>query len=1014
MPAEWQCFRWAVLLALACTPGTMPVHAQKVQIEAESEPAISIPAEPAKTSPDGPATTSAAKPGTETPRPPGKPGDTPAKPEGLPGKPGESPGGPAEKSKPDEGVKPVVRPSKSAEPPDPKELKTRPDAAGKVRFNFNGQPWQPVLEWLAKISGMSLDWQDLPGDYLNLVTQQTYTLAEARDVINRHLLARGYTLLCQGEVLTVANLKKLDPSLVPRLRPEDLDQHEPHEFVKVSFPLASMLAQPAAEELKPMLSPNGKLTALTETNRLEAIDAVANLREIYAVLQDEQSGEGQPRNVREFRLRHARASEVHEMLMKLLGLETKTASPMMPQMGQNPEQAMMMARMQAERGEPQPSGHRGPQPVGGATKKPPVTLAVNERQNSILVHAGPDNMAIVAQVVEAVDVPADRQGSLLANINRMQVYRLTGVDPEPVVKTLRDIGGLDPATKLEVDKKNRAIIAYGTLADHVTIRALVDRLAGSERKFEVIRLRRLSADYVAGTIEFMLGSGSKKEKTRSSPFFGSWDSPRREPAEPGVKEFRVDADVENNRLLLWANDVELAEVQNLLVKLGEIRGKGGNADTTRIIDGGSEVAELLERIRRTWPSIGTNPLLVTPPDAGDEEKAVPAQSPAPKEEPSAPAPKTSERFLRPAILRVAEVPPNGEAIDVGAAVPPAAAPPSPRPVPGTAAPAQPKAAPVPTADAAAPQPAPAVKLGVAPGGKLIVSSQDTEALDRLEELAARLATPRKDYKIFRLKYAWAGGVAANLREYFQDDKKERTRPMPWWYYEFGAGDDKEEDDRRLSKRRKLKFISDADTNSILVEGADANQLRTIDDLIKLYDQPPPSDTQSVRKTEIFRLKHSKAKVVAEAVKEVYRDLLSANDKSLAGPNQQGRESPRPFMFSFSDTDNTEQKTPKFKGLLSIGVDELSNSLAVSAPAYLFEHVQKLIKELDEAALPDTTIRLVKPGPGISASRLKQSLDEALNEASAKKAAEKQPAQPAAKPKAKPSSRPAGVRSGTAK
>ena len=214
----------------------------------------------------------------------------------------------------------------------------------------------------------------------------------------------------------------------------------------------------------------------------------------------------------------------------------------------------MIARMQAQAGN-QP----GQQPPGGNPGKPKaaaVSMAVNERNNSILVQARHDKMAVIAQVVEAVDIPVNRDDSLLVNLNRMQVYRLSGIDPEPVVKTLMEIGNLEPATRLEVDKKNSAIIAYASLADHVTIRAVVDKLTGSERKFEVIRLRRLAADYVAGTIDFMMGSGAKKEKSRSNPFFGGYESPRREGAE-NSKEFRVDADVEHNRLLLWANPVEV-------------------------------------------------------------------------------------------------------------------------------------------------------------------------------------------------------------------------------------------------------------------------------------------------------------------------------------------------------------------------------------------------------------------------------------------------------------------------
>jgi type II secretory pathway component GspD/PulD (secretin) len=284
-----------------------------------------------------------------------------------------------------------------------------------------------------------------------------------------------------------------------------------------------------------------------------------------------------------------------------------------------------------------------------------------------------------------------------------------------------------------------------------------------------------------------------------------------------------------------------------------------------------------------------------------------------------------------------------------------------------------------------------VKITVGPDGKLIVSSEDAQALDRLEELAAQLATPRKDYRVFHLKYAWAVGVALNLEDFFKEAKKERPRPMPWWYDESSQNDS--QDDRRLSKRRKLTFISDADSNTILVEGASAEQLKTIDELIQVYDQPPPSDTQSVRKTEVIRLKYSKAKAVAETVKDVYRDLLSANDKALTG-NNQGRNGGRTVVFNYGDSDNGEPKTPKFKGLLSIGTDDISNSLTVSAPAYLFEHVTKLIKQLDDAAAPDYTVQMVRVR-GMSPSHLKELVDAVYLQ----KSGEKPPGEerPAAKP-----------------
>jgi len=247
--------------------------------------------------------------------------------------------------------------------------------------------------WLADVSGMSLDWQKLPGDYLNLVTQRSYTLDEARDLINRRLLARGYTIVHHGEVLSVVKLEDLNPGMVPRVEPDELDQRDPHEFVKVSFPLDWMLAETAVGELQPMLTAHGKLNPLKTTNRLEAIDAV-----------------------------------------------------------------------------------------------------VNPRRNSILAHAPPDKMAIIEQAIVMLDVPTGMGESLLLSMHRMQIYRLAAIDPEPLVKTLEALGELDPRTRLEVDEEHRVIIAYATAADHVVIRALVDQLDGSGRRFDVIPLRRLAAD----------------------------------------------------------------------------------------------------------------------------------------------------------------------------------------------------------------------------------------------------------------------------------------------------------------------------------------------------------------------------------------------------------------------------------------------------------------------------------------------------------------------------------------
>ncbi len=1124
---------------------------------------------------------------------PGKPpSDPPSKPPGKPpskspSKPDEKKGKPGEEKKSEGDSETVKRPTTPPEPVDPEIIrKMRLDKDGKVRLNFTGHPWRDVLGWLANLSGLSLDWQELPGDYLNLITQKKYTLSEVRDMINRHLLARGYTMLRPEGSLWVVKIEKLNPGMVPRVEPDELDKRDPHEFVKVNFALKWMMAHQAVEELKPLLSSHAKLTALSTSNRVEAIDAVINLRELRRFLEDEQSTESQEELVREFPLKHVRAEEIKEQVLALLGMPSSggggggggASSPTNPaQMQQMKQMQEQMKKMAAQ------AAAAAKKTGGGGTARPPegrVSLIVNKRKNSILARAPPDKMMIIDQTITALDVSgSDSPADYVA---RHQVYRLETIDPAPVVKTLLELGDLDPRTRLEVDTVNQAIIAYADLLDHATIQMLVikldgggrrchviplvklraesvaqtvtymigggkkdeskspersrsyspfgifgyspsrgssissrqassdqfrvepdvrnnalvlwanefelkkveellkelrllppregeaytvhvyrlasidpeavvktltdmdtvgpratlevdaankaiiayasadehkkisdllQKLDGSARDFFVRHLRQLEADSVAGTIEFMFGGGEKKEQYLSRYDYYPYTDRMRPNASSDTDAFRVDADLEFNRLLIWANEVELKAVENLLVKLGEIPEEGGSPDTVRVLDtgGGAELKALIERIRRTWTA--PNPLIVIPPEEPEET--------APKEQPGEPAASpprdtTAGMTQRPLFRLVRFNPddgaPDGGAevsrgpveVDTGAEVAPAPAagvetPPAPgkadagaetppgpaTSVPGADAPAVPpesdpgaSASPGPAEDTA--KPPPPVTISWGPDGRVVIECEDPKVLDALEEVLNRHAPPRRDYKVFPLKYALATWVAFNLEAFFEEEDKQgagggRYYDPYWGGYRYGSPNTGNDKGARLSKRRPVKFISDSDTNTILVQNADAGQLKTIEDLIKLYDAPEPRDTQSLRITEIVPLLYSKAAVVEKALKDVYRDLLSPNDRTL----KEGQPKPeRSVTYNFGDGGSVT-KYPRWKGLLSIGVDELSNSLIVSAPTYLFNDVKAKITALDEAARPVSTVRVMKIDGRLSAAGLQAKLSQIM-------------------------------------
>ncbi len=502
---------------------------------------------------------------------PGQPGTPPDQPqppkvEGDKKKEGEE----GDKKK-DEGGASVKRPEKPPRVPDPREFDVKLDDKGRVPpFNFIGQPWPDVLQWLANISKCSLDWQELPNDYLNLTTQRPYSLDEVRDLINRHLNARGYTAIQANEVLSVFKIDKIDPSVVRRVSEDQLYDLKPYDFVKVSFELPpGMEVDKAKDDVKQVLSPGAKIFPLVASKRLLLMDSVANLRTVSELLNQERMVEDGRIVPKEFVLKHARPQQVIETLYVILGVDPK-AKPAQtdPQMQQ--QQMQMMQQMQAQ-GKPMPK-------MPGKAEAPEVHLAFNRQRNSVLANAPPEQMKIIEQAISYLDVPFG-EGTAAAddikagnNHRTMKKYPLTTLDPDKFVATLEEIGGLSPYAEFKVDSGSKTLFALATDDDHKKIASLIDQFDGTGRHFEVIQLRRRPADAVAATIYSLMGGQEKEDedKNKSRRYWSPWDDMGRDDdKKKPQKGFGVDADVEHNQLLVWANEAEMERVRDLLVKLGE-------------------------------------------------------------------------------------------------------------------------------------------------------------------------------------------------------------------------------------------------------------------------------------------------------------------------------------------------------------------------------------------------------------------------------------------------------------
>ena len=892
---------------------------------------------------------------------------------------------------------------------------------GRVAFKFRNQGWPELIEWLSDLSQQPFDWLELPSDRVNITTPSRYTAAEVIDLFNRHLLSRGYTMLALEGGITGVKCAAINPAVVPRVSPDQLGNIPPHSFVRTSLDVGWLSAEKLAEELKAMISENGKLTALTTTNRIEAMDAAVTLKQIAELLEREQDLESRESLAPEFKLRHIPAEEAKRLLEQFLGVINKPEPPMSPEQMQQMQMEMQM-RMQ-----------QGGKPPAPEKPKLDISVVANTRQNSILIKAPPDRVAIATEFLKRIDVPGAMMSSLADVRSRVEVFRLASLDPEKLIEIVQEMNVLEPSTNIRVDSENRALIVSGSAADRFIIQQILTRLDGSGRKFEVLQLRRLEANEVAESIAFLMGMDEKKEdsgRQRYPFFFGGGDEKKKK-----EDKFRVAANTRFRQVLLWANESEMNEVRNLLVKLGELPPPSGNDRNIRVInaDINPETFRYLKGLERQWQRIAPNPLLLPDQDRFEDKRDADEQDADKPERNDTSDPEATEMndqkgdngaqsnaetqridtdtvsaqrntkqltatFTEGAIDPVPPQPFDRESGDADQ--------PQKRkiqsvddferefmPAAENRTESERDAAPI-HAIGLEPDPnAPhePIRIEIDPAGNLVISSRDTAALDRLEDVMLQFAPPRRTYHTFTTKYTSAVWVKLNLEDFFkgEDDKKETTDNFSRWFFGFDTDDSDKKGPSGLGRSAKLRFLADLDTGTIVVSNASPEQLKTIEELIQLWDIPEPVNNRRVRYTRLVPIRYGRAGKIAETIKETYRDLLSSNDKAFQQPGQPAlgggnqvqkanSANARPGGSELVDMGGSGQQGGgsdfSFKGKLSLGIDELGNTLLVSAEGeQLLKLVCDMIDQLDQAARSADGVRVVNMPASVNAAALEMAL-----------------------------------------
>ena len=899
----------------------------------------------------------------------------------------------------------VVAPPTSVEPPEG-ETATVSFGAGvgengapvkELSFNFRYAPWTDVLTMFAEAAGLTLDLNAVPPGSFNYRDNRKYTPMQALDVLNGYLLQKGYVLVRRDEFLVVVNIDNgIPPNLVPTVTIEELPTRGRNELMTVLIPLEGMTADEAATESRELLGPQGKVVPLNKANKIVVTDIGSNLQRIHGLITGfEVDGD---KVFRKFELEHISVLDADAVVRDLFGLGARGV--------QNVSGYTRSSDSRSRYGSSS-SSSRDPRSSSPAPADPnaAVTLAVDERTNSLLVTASPENIRIIEEAIESVDLPP--LDGVFGRSNRepyLEVYQLETADAMEVTKTLNV---LYPGTILNEDGRTRRIHIKATQDMHreiaITIKQLDGQGAGATQ-MAVIPLGRMDA-YTATT-------------SIQSLFYADGENA------PVVQPHPTD-----NALIVRGSNEQVTQIKLLVTQLepGEGGGYGGEGNLRTIPLGGRNPEDFLRALERVWNVRGRNPIRTVIPSATGaiRDRRVPSStSPFSPEGPADAAPDRPQPA--PSTSQPAE---PAEKPDQSAGRVPYETPVAARlkatflksvpedlafaftgdpftEVSYSAVSQDDASADDDTNDAATNEELQQLFLDLnaseaardaastdadAPiaitiqGGNLMIVSEDEAALDRLEDVIASLAAampPKTQWTVFYLRSADATQTASILERLFPTSSVSTSvgassdggfmSELTGGLSAMGRGIVGMSGlDSVLSGPQTLRIIPDVRSNSLFVSGP-PHQIDEVEDVLRILDASELPEQLRDRAPRYIAVKYAQVDEVAAILSDVFKEELTPPQRTQQQRGGGGGGNPFAALMGGG---GSAASAPKVQ--MTMGIDYQNSRLYVSANEPTFLQVQAMVNEIDTAALEARRAIRVVPLQHASSIMIQQTIGSLL-------------------------------------
>ncbi len=757
----------------------------------------------------------------------------------------------------------------------------------RYSFNFRRAPWERVLQLFADGAGLTLDMQRVPPGSLTHLDQKEYSATRALDIINGYLIRKGFGVVRKDGFLVVVNLD------------EQLDQ--------------SLVPEVTLYELKRTGNDQsvGNNQLVTVRINVEGLDTARTAQEIEALLGPWGS------MIALTQSQVIMVTDIGANLRRILGLLENAARPdestfksyhlknidveeaeplLLTQFGMRQAATNVSAAAESGRYRDRRSRDERDSPPVAPASVDSLQVASDVRTNSLLVTGTTAQHALVKTILLAIDVGESPDGKPLSRTGRrgkyLSVYDVSSSDAREVTKTL---DAIMPGVVVNEDGRNGKIHIMATEREHEEVGLLIRQLdgAGGRQSVAVIALVKMDPLMAASTLRSLFISEGTEAPT-------------------------IETDLYGRRLIVRGEPDQVAQIKSVLAELGEdgsgIRPPSQNGLRRRYSLQGRSPDEFLRIIQDAWQDAEPNPIRIVVParsgpvrerrtsDGAVNDDAEPETQQHKRDgDPSASVDRVDNGYLTAAMQEESET-------------------------------------------------APPVVITVL-GDDLLLTSDDVEALDRLEELLDSLQQTlpyRTRWTIFYLQSADATAAADLLAQIFPSSSVASTAAstggsiLSSLANSFSGVGSSLADATGLGSLgenpQALRIIPDVRSNSLLIAGPDA-LLQDVWAMLRVLDSDDIPESLREMEQRTITVEYADISNVAGILREVFKPLMEVQN---SGSRQQ--ENPLAAMFGGGSSSSKQQQIR-----MTLGVDEQTSSLVISSSQSIFDDVKDLVETLDKNA-----------------------------------------------------------------